>query len=80
MKGYKTSTDYKRLKELLDSGYEIIIIIDSGNENIVTSACKHIHYYLGNSCYNNGLVTWGHETFSEYCTCMGVEFIEPNDL
>ena len=79
MKGYKTSTDYKRLKELLDSGYEIIIIKDSGNENIVTSAWKNLHYYhTGNSVYNDGLVVGGHETFEQYCDCMGIEFIEPN--
>lgn len=27
MKGYKTSKDYKRLKELLDAGYEVICFI-----------------------------------------------------
>lgn len=28
MKGYKTSKDYKRLKELLDSGHKVIVICD----------------------------------------------------
>ena len=27
MKGYKTSKDYKRLKELLDKGYEVVCFI-----------------------------------------------------
>ena len=27
MKGYKTSKDYKRLKELLDSGYEVVCFV-----------------------------------------------------
>lgn len=80
MKGYKTSTDYKKLKELLDEGYEVIIIKDSGNEIIITFAWKQLHFYhIGNRTYNDGLVVGGHETFEEYCKCMMVEFIEPND-
>lgn len=80
MKGYKTSTDYKRLKELLDENYEVIIIKDSGNENIITSAWKQLNFYhIGNSTYNDGLVVGRHETFEQFCNCMGIEFIEPNE-
>ena len=80
MKGYETSKDYKKLKELLNNGYEVIIIKDSGNENIVTSAWKNLQYYhIGNSVYNDGLVVGRHESFEEYCSCMMVEFLEPNE-
>lgn len=80
MKGYKTSTDYKRLKELLDEGYEVVIIKDSGNEDIITSAWKGLYFYrMGNSTYNERLVVGGHETFEEYCKGMMIEFIEPNE-
>lgn len=81
MIAYKTSKDYNNLKELLDKGYEVIIIKDFGGENIVTTAWKQLHFYhIGNSKYNDGLVVGGHESFGEYCSCLRVEFIVPDNL
>lgn len=46
MKGYKTSKDYSRLKELLDKGYAVVCLTtyDFSPGNEVTDVCKATKY------------------------------------
>ena len=80
MKGYKTSKDYKRLKELLDEGYEVVIV-EYGIKGPILShghtVFERRKYYLCGSCI------WGQsdpDSFEETCRLYGIEFIEPTEI
>lgn len=79
MKGYKTSKDYKRLKELLDGGHDVIVV-----------GCRNNQLWIAlgrddGERYDLGFMQWSEEyikkvgwTFERYCKEFNVEFIEPN--
>jgi len=82
MRGYKTSKDYKRLKELLDNGYEVIVIAGGyapGIQPTLGIGRKSAEYYVLGT-----ILTWA-ESYIEgcgwdwepYCQINKVEFIEP---
>ena len=66
MKAYRTSKDYKRLKELLDQGYHIITI----KGKCVTLVWKEGNLYSFECCGISNLI--------QYCKTYDIEFIEPN--
>lgn len=69
---YKTSKDYKRLKELLDKG-EAVIVIDPYMH--ATTALKG----MGTLPYRIHHLTFvDSENFLDECEKKGIEFIEPN--
>jgi biotin carboxylase len=80
---YKTSKDYKRLKELLDKGYEVVCIIPSDYPNGNMCAFARIEYsatYPRKKIYV--FAEFGfyatEEDFVEACVAKRIEFIEPN--
>lgn len=84
MKGYKTSKDFKRLRELLDKGQEVIVIYP--DEDIVHQmrfAWKRPGgvYYLGNGRHyaTASLAEESFYSFERACKNIGIEFIEPNE-
>lgn len=89
MKGYKTSKDYRRLKELLDSGMEVIClgIIEDPHMTFARVASYHAaredeedghipeHYALPR---RDVFVEEG-EDFETICEYSNIEFIEPTE-
>lgn len=88
-RGYKTSRDYKRLKELLDEGYEVIILRfrDIGEYHLRQA---HVgrkgnipgyekYYYLGVLTWSEDYITGAGWDFESYCKANDVEFIEPTE-
>ena len=81
-KGYKTSKDYKRLKELLDEGFDVICFCDYGDQyRDLCYAYKDDDWYrISSRCieYN---VYWKdmhrYSSFEEMCKDSNIEFIEP---
>ena len=71
MRGYKTSKDYKLLKELLDDEYEIIVLTKLGAS---TASRIDGHYYLP---YNVGLFPASESNFKKKCIEYDIEFIPP---
>lgn len=82
---YKTSRDYKRLKELLDKGYQIVCFVDYkwSDQSVVRDICiaKYINtteeypFTVRGLCY----MDWSHNrkyTFDEICEAVNVEFID----
>jgi hypothetical protein len=72
---YKTSKDYKRLKELLDSGEKVIAICE---EEYIGFAFKEEDtgdYYFGGRI---GITYFIPENFEKNCEHDRIEFIEPN--
>lgn len=79
---YKTSKDYKRLKELLDEGYHIITFYEIliGDDTCIKKcafAYRDVGYYL---ITNFNYYDWqqAHISFEKICEKYNVEFIEPN--
>ena len=75
MKGYKTSKDYKRLKELLDNGYKVIVICD----DCIGFGVKEEDtgdYYFGGKI---GITYFNPELFEMNCEDDDLEFIEPEE-
>ena len=71
---YKAGKDYQRLKELLDKGYEVIVIVRHPFIN-VTTALKG----MGTHPYRIHLLTFANaENFLDACEEKEIEFIEPN--
>lgn len=66
---YKTSKDYKRLKELLDQGREVIVL----NCPLVCYAQKVDDWY-----WFGGQTHIKSREFLSFCREESVEFIEPN--
>ena len=83
---YKTSKDYKRLKELLDKGEKITVffIHKSGykTEHKIRKTAKKEYNEMGHcDGYLIGPMTvfpFHKNTFEYYCEKYNVEFIEPN--
>ena len=73
MRGYKTSKDYKRLKELLDKWYRVIGFA----HNTLTDFVLGEHYYE----YKGGTIASfiSDDDFAEVCEFDNVEFIEPEE-
>lgn len=70
---YKTSKDYKRLKELLDKG-EAVIVLHKGVSPYVARKVDGIKY-----CYVLGyLADSTGRGFFRMCRILEVEFIKPN--
>ena len=83
---YKTSKDYKRLKELLDKGYKVVLLWaqpSAGttiNSAGIATFVKHPssrqfdQYLLGYSSLSRG----GFSRFRKVCKFWDFSFIEPN--
>ena len=71
---YKTSKDYKRLKELLDKG-QWVIVLHSGVSPHIARKIDGIKY-----CYTLGYLDDSTERgFFKLCRTLEIEFIEPNE-
>jgi len=80
---YKTSKDYKRLKELLDDGKEVVCIIPSefpGGNMCAFARREHSAVYPHRRDYI--FAEFGfyapEKNFIEACVSKSIEFIEPN--
>lgn len=85
---YKTSKDYKRLKELLDKGYDVICIADYlwNGTPVSRDIC---HAFRSNDTYrfiargieyNSYWPDMAHyESFEDACEVSNIEFIEPTE-
>ena len=69
---YKTSKDYKRLKELLDKGLEIIVF--NCRYGVYLARKGEDKYYLP---YNMGFYPTSEYNFRKKCIEYEIEFIEP---
>lgn len=84
IKGYKTSKDYKRLKELLDKGFDVICFCKYGDEykDLCHAYNDEDWYRISSRCieYN---AYWKdmhrYSSFEEMCKDSDIEFIEPNN-
>ena len=89
MNGYKTSKDYKRLKELVDNGYRVVCFTtydwDEGYD--VTDICCADQYDgryrlsargIEYGAYWKGMKRF--ESFENMCEHCRIEFIEPTEL
>ena len=80
MNGYKTSRDYRRLKELLDEGREVVCFTE-----LTPTERKYAHIarkqvVQGVQAYNMAGF-WINRTLDSFvrsCTIYDVEFIEPD--
>lgn len=72
---YKTSKDYKRLKELLDSGKKVIVICDEKYLGFGIKEDDTGDYYFGGSI---GITYFDPDKFEGNCAQDRLEFIEPN--
>lgn len=77
---YKTSKDYKRLKELLDEGKGIVVFYsEMSYTGIIKRECD-IFYIKGKEPHNMLCVRCEDckTSFEEKCKAYNIEFIEPN--
>ena len=70
---YKTSKDYKRLKELIDRGYWVIAI---ENDAIDFFYCLAEQYFFIDWHLPKGITD---KEFEEVCDAFDLEFIEPTE-
>lgn len=76
MKGYKTSKDYKRLKELLDSGREVIVVSELTVTTTAIAVANPCTYVFS----GNLPIAYAYDThFEAACTLYNIEFIEPTE-
>lgn len=81
---YKTSKDYKRLKELLDEGVKIVCFYDETHHGIAIKRCIWAHKvtFQKGACYHVCCDIYDAENdkepFFEIVEKYNVEFIEPN--
>lgn len=82
-KGYKTSKDYKHLKELLNSGFDVVCFCDYGDNRDLCHAYKDKTFYRISSRDIEYNVYWKgmhrYSSFEEMCKDSDIEFIEPNN-
>ena len=71
---YKTSNDYRHLRELLDKGYKVICLID-GHLSWFAYFCGE---YINSQSHLPKDIT--DDEFCDVCRFDGVEFIEPNNI
>lgn len=76
MRGYKTSKDYKRLKELLDSGKKVIVICEEEYLGFGTYEKDTGDYYFGGRI---GITYFSPDEFEKKCARDRLEFIEPTE-
>lgn len=84
MKGYKTSKDYKQLKELLDAGQTIIVL---WQEKVMKRKFQRAfaafkdgdYYYLGVLCWAESYIKGAGWDFVPYCDAHNLEFIVPTN-
>lgn len=81
---YKTSKDYKRLKELLDEGKWIACIFSPDERNFEYKSCDFAKK-LSNNTYiydlcalNISMYLLEKKPFEYWCEKFNIEFIEPN--
>lgn len=75
MKGYKTSKDYKRLKEMLDNGYSIIFFKKNGAYPSIAKKDSEGYWF-----WECGLAELDNEYAYLYlCHQHDIEFIEPTE-
>ena len=88
MEGYKTSRDYKHLKELLDKGQQVIIVWTHSTTSKLFSgiAEKHISRDAFNYTtvgYHLDALSWfpesSRESFEDKCKAIGFEYIVPEE-
>ena len=77
MKGYKTSKDYKRLKELLDKGYSVICLVHDKDCGLASRDIG-IGWYLFDFVYSYPM-EFPSSVFGRECKKNRIEFIEPNE-
>ena len=87
MKGYRTSKDYKKLKELLDKGYIVVLLwVHDATSNLFAGIARRVPHIQGGvdgDWYS--LDSWSYfptinrETFEEYCQGRGFTFILPEE-
>ena len=85
MKGYKLSTDYKRLKEFLDNEYTIVVIwVHSTTRTIFAGIARRVPHIQGGvdgDWYS--LDAWSYfptidkESFEDKCKRIGFQYIVP---
>jgi hypothetical protein len=77
---YKTSKDYKRLKELLDEGKGIVCFYENELSNGFTERACDVFFLKGKDLGNMTctLYTDDNSLFEEKCIEFNIEFIEPN--
>ena len=89
--GYKWSRDYKRLKQLLDDGYEVVCLVDydfwrDKKHPMSRDICRarkfdtdgrseHDYYAFTSRGQGYGDIYMEND-FSEYCAAWNVEFID----
>lgn len=78
MKGYKTSKDYKRLKELLDAGNEVIISDEYG-VNLARLRNKDNPDIISYDFGDFTIFSTRFERFEDILKSKEIEFIEPTD-
>lgn len=80
MKGYKTSKDYKQLKELLDKGYKVICLWTYANFYPPTiSIAEKIRGDIDYYSVANWTCSVESKEFAFFCELRQVEFLEPNE-
>ena len=86
MKGYTTSKDYKRLKELLDKGYTVLICCfdeELGGMYKGDNSWPGWEWgaRYGFETYNHSRTIYGEDLdgFERQCYQYGIEFIEPTE-
>ena len=74
MRGYKTSKDYKRLKELLDGGYKVPAVV----HNTWLCMFRHGSWYLCGTFITMNAYSPS-APFDLTCERLHLEFIEPTE-
>ena len=87
LKGYKTSRDFSRLKELLDNGYWVVILWEHDTtKNIFPDIARrvpHIDGGVDGDWYSIGF--WGYfptintDPFEVFCKRIGFTYIDPKE-
>lgn len=77
MENYKTSKDYKRLKDLLDKGYKVVVVMPDESIGIAQYSEEYECYDFGGNIMMQFHIP---EYFEENCTDEDLEFIEPETV
>lgn len=85
LKGYRTSRDFTRLKELLDNGYRVVILWEHDTtKNIFPDIARrvpHIDGGVDGDWYSVGIwsyfPTLNTDPFEVFCTRIGFTYIDP---
>jgi len=87
MRGYKTSKDYKLLRELLDKGCQVVILWNESEDGYTfpkafvgrkgTIKGYEKYYYLGALTWSEDYINGAGWDFEPYCKAHKIEFIVP---